>query len=145
MKISINKTLILEKFNSIKPFLPVLRDIRQTEFKNLEDSVELQLQAERIFEIVSQMILDVCTHITAHMEFKPTNSYSDCISRLRENNILTKDLAQIIIQMVKMRNLIVHQYAKINYHILYNAIQTIEDDVEKYKDQILSWINTLDE
>ena len=62
----INISWLREKFLFSKKYISKLNDIISEPSENLKTDLDLQLKAERIFEILSQIILDTCTHIIAH-------------------------------------------------------------------------------
>ncbi len=75
----IDPLLIEDKLNFSKRYLTVLKHIlAKSEDLFLED-IDLQLQGERIFEILSQIMLDICTHIVANSNVAAPKSYAECM------------------------------------------------------------------
>ncbi|MFO8017786.1 MAG: hypothetical protein R6U96_04070 [Promethearchaeia archaeon] len=58
---------IRQKFLSSKKYWKIWENITAQSIKTLEKDTELQLIAERLFEILTQILLDICTHIIAHI------------------------------------------------------------------------------
>ncbi len=104
------------------------------------ERLDLQLQAERLFEVLSQIILDVCTHIVAHSNIQAPQSYIECINRLSELGILPQEKISTFSSLIKMRNLIVHQYGDIDHGILFNALKMLLEDFKEYQTIILTWL-----
>lgn len=98
---------------------------------------------ERLFEVIIQSIIDICTHIVSFYPSKPENS-SECIQYLIQEKIIRDTLGGKIISSIKMRNLLVHQYANVNYSILYNSIENIVKDGGEFKSQIIQWLKNRD-
>ena len=136
----IDSIRIKEKFNFGKKYFEVAE--RMTSFLKEEfmERLDLQLQAERLFEVLSQIILDVCTHIVAHSNVQAPQSYSECMKRLSELDILPQEKVSTFSSLIKMRNLIVHQYGDINYDILFNALRDLLKDFKEYQTIILTWL-----
>ena len=109
----------------------------------MEDDIDLQLKAERIFEILSQILLDICTHIIAHSKEPPPQTYSDCMKKLGSLNIITPQTAEKAASMVKMRNIVVHQYTNINYNLLFEGLCELHQDFPLIQKEILAWIDIL--
>lgn len=99
--------------------------------------------AERAFEIISQLILDICTHIVATRNLPTPNHYADCLIKLLNEGILDKKYQQKFQDLIKMRNLIVHQYGEINFELLFKALTTLNDDFLIFQKSILTWIDDL--
>ncbi len=98
--------------------------------------------AERIFEILSQIILDICTHIIAHVKESPPQTYAECMEKLGNLGIISPQTAQKSTTLVKMRNIVVHQYGKINYHLLFEGLCELHQDFPQYQDEVLAWIDS---
>jgi uncharacterized protein YutE (UPF0331/DUF86 family) len=98
--------------------------------------------AERIFEILSQIILDICTHIIAHEKNSPPETYADCMKKLGDLKVISRQTQEISISLVKMRNIIVHQYGKINYKLLFEGLRELHEYFPKYQDEVLAWVNS---
>ena len=138
----INPTWIREKLLSSKKYWSKLKEIISKTPEDLEKDLDLQLKAERIFEILSQILLDICTHIIARTNEPPPKTYSDCMKKLGEFGIITPRTAEKITQLVKMRNFIVHQYGKINYQFLFKGLCDLNEDFPQFQEEILKWVDT---
>ncbi len=135
----LNHILIKEKFDYTKKYLVILRKIITNPVDTFIDNLELQLEGERIFEILAQIMLDICTHIVANADIETPKSYSDCMSALNSLTIIPKEETEKYISLIKMRNLIVHQYGVIDYEILYQSLVTLERDFTNFRRHILIW------
>ncbi|MHA1726543.1 MAG: HepT-like ribonuclease domain-containing protein [Promethearchaeota archaeon] len=75
--------MIKEKFLSRKKYFIKLNEIiNQNTSIDLENDLDLQLKAERIFEILTQTLLNIYTHIIAHLDEIPPKSYSECLLKI---------------------------------------------------------------
>ncbi len=90
-----------------------------------------------------QIIIDICTHIVASLDQAP-QTYSGCMEVLKNKGILDLELSNNLIDAVKMRNLIVHQYEVIDYERLFSLISKLITDSEAYKNSILDWIKKIE-
>lgn len=61
---------------------------------------------------------------------------SESFSILEEESLINKDLSDNLIKMVGFRNIIVHDYEKINYDILYNVLTNRLKDIEEFLELI---------
>ncbi|MBY9000343.1 MAG: DUF86 domain-containing protein [Candidatus Heimdallarchaeota archaeon] len=137
---TVNSDFIKEKLAYSKKYIERLRRIIEISEEKFLDDFSLQLQSERIFEVISQIMLDICTHIIAHSSETPPSSYTDCVKRLVDVGVINEEEASYFINIIKMRNLLVHQYGIINLEILFTSLKMLDSDFEKFKELILSWI-----
>lgn len=131
---------IREKLLSSKKYWSKLKEIISKTSEDLETDIDLQLKAERIFEILSQILLDICTHIIAHSKEPPPQTYSDCMKKLGNLNVITPQTAEKATSLVKMRNIVVHQYDTINYRLLFKGLCELYEDFQQFQKEILTWI-----
>lgn len=141
---TVNSDFLKEKLVYSKKYIERLRRIIEISKKEFLEDFSLQLQSERIFEVISQLMLDICTHIVAHSSETPPSSYSDCMNKLVNIGIIKEELSNNFINIIKMRNLLVHQYGTINLEILYVGLKRLDSDFGKFKEIILSWIKKLE-
>ena len=64
-------------------------------------------------------------------------SYADTFHVLMENKLITKNLCNKMEKIVKFRNIIVHQYEKIDPAIVISILHKNLADFEKYKKEII--------
>ena len=141
---TVNSDFLKEKLVYSKKYIERLRIIIEIPKKEFLEDFSLQLQSERIFEVISQLMLDICTHIIAHSSETPPSSYSDCMNKLVNVGIIKEEESNNFINIIKMRNLLVHQYGTIDLEILYASLKRLDSDFEKFKEIILSWIKKLE-
>lgn len=140
--ITINFSLIRQKFLSCKRYWTKLKEIISKTLVELEQNIDLQLMAERIFEILSQILLDIYTHIIAHSEESPPQTYSDCMKKLGHLNIISPLMTEKAASMIKMRNVVVHQYTDINYKLLFEGLGKLHQDFPQIQKEILAWVDS---
>ncbi|TET76815.1 MAG: DUF86 domain-containing protein [Candidatus Heimdallarchaeota archaeon] len=138
----INTAYIKEKLASSKKYLETLKDIQELPKLDFLENLPIQLQAERLFEILTLIILDICTHIVANSTELPPESYSDCMITLARLNVITSDDSEKFVRIIKMRNIIVHRYGKLDLELLYNGIQMLDKDFLKFKEEVTKWLNS---
>lgn len=79
-----------------------------------------------LFESI-QIVIDISCQIVAEKNLGTPKNYADCIALLMTNNFLTRELGEKIIQMVGLRNLLVHEYGIIDVIKLYEYLNHLDD------------------
>ena len=83
--------------------------------------------------------IDLANHlIKTHKMGVPTSS-SESFALLADLNVIDNDLRQKLTNMVHFRNMIVHQYQKMDIAIVAAVIENGLDDLVKLGDDILAW------
>ncbi|MHA1730418.1 MAG: type VII toxin-antitoxin system HepT family RNase toxin [Promethearchaeota archaeon] len=132
-------TRIDEKISSGTPYLEVLDELLDKSEDEFLNSLQLKLQAERLFEILAQIMLDVCTSIIANSSLPPPVSYADCMQKLGVLGVISAKKAEEFASLIRMRNLIAHQYGLIDHRILFRNLATLKDDFLDFGYRVRSW------
>ena len=74
-----------------------------------------------------QIIIDVSCSFVAEKNLGIPKNYSECIELIISNNYLDKELGKRIIQMVGLRNLLVHEYGIVDVKRLYEYLDHLND------------------
>lgn len=80
---------------------------------------------------------DIANHIISDKGYRTPKSYVDIFKVLNENNIINKDLFEIMAKMAKFRNIVVHQYDKLDETIVIGILKRHISDFASYRDTIL--------
>lgn len=79
-----------------------------------------------IFESI-QIVIDISCHLTSKYNLGVSKTYVECIEKLLKHNYVTKELAHSIISAIGLRNMLIHEYVKIDVTQLYSFLQYIGD------------------
>ena len=96
---------------------------------------------ERTLQILIETCLDIANHIIADGGMRIPTGYSDTFAILRENTVISSSLFKTMDSMAKFRNVIVHQYEKIDPELVVLIHHKKLRDFEKYKDAILQYMS----
>ncbi len=91
-----------------------------------------------IFESI-QIIIDIACHISSKYNLGSTKTYTACIENLSKQNYITKNLAKNIISAIGLRNLLIHEYIRIDTEQLYSFL-TLTDDLANFIKEIREYI-----
>ena len=138
-KSKINKELIKRKFFEGRKYVERAEEIIKLPLEE-QEYLSIQLQIERIFEVLSQLILDVCTHIVSKIGKDVPETYADCVVSIAKLGILNESKIKDFINIIKMRNFIAHQYGKVDFLTVMNNFRRLLDDFQIYQNEILKWL-----
>lgn len=91
----------------------------------------IQLATERSLQIATQSIIDIASHLIAHHHWGAPPSYKDSVDIISRHGIIDKSLGSNLVNLVKLRNRIIHMYTDIDPKIIYeSAIEACSDLLE---------------
>jgi len=126
---------ILERISRLKTIQKL------TEEQFLSDEI-MQSFAERNLQIIAQAVIDICTHLVAHNHWGSPKTYTDAVKVVAHHKIIESDLADRLIDFVKLRNVLVHLYLVIDLKIVYHSVKVILTDAILFTDAIYKLIKT---
>ncbi|TFG27520.1 DUF86 domain-containing protein [Candidatus Thorarchaeota archaeon] len=133
--VKVRLDIILERVTRIKQIETM------TEEQYLKDEL-LQGAIERNLQIIAQAIIDICTHLVAHNHWGSPKSYAGAVTIVANHQVIDSALADRLIHLVKLRNVLVHLYLKIDEKIVYQSARSIITDAKLFTDSILEFVDS---
>ncbi len=87
---------------------------------------------ERFTYLGAEAPVDLAEAVIAYKKFRKPTTLSEAFYVLDENNLISKDLSERLVKMVGYRNVIAHDYVKINYDIVYDVLVNRYHDIEEF-------------
>ena len=87
-----------------------------------------------------ETFIDIVGHIISDMKYRIPNSYADSFSVLAENGIVDNNLSHSLIKMAKFRNVVVHDYDRVDAEIVIGILKKNLDDFTKFKVAVVSFL-----
>ncbi|MBU4185266.1 MAG: DUF86 domain-containing protein [Proteobacteria bacterium] len=129
--------IILNKLSRVEEYLTKLEEITPDNFEDYNKDWKVQMAAERLLQILIEIIIDTADRLIALRSWGPTVSSSDSIQLLALKKVISAE--EPYLKMVKFRNFIVHNYEKVNNAIVYAILTKSLDDIRKFRDEILNY------
>lgn len=127
--------VIQRKFTLLdKQYVQLEKHFENVELDKFKDDWLMRSMAERALQVMVEIIIDIAERIIAIENAGPVASASEAIDKLVELNILKS--AQPYTDMVRFRNLIVHQYEQIDPAIIYDIIKNKLENFRHFRDEI---------
>jgi len=102
--------------------------------EEFSQSWEKRSMTERALQVAVEIIIDVAERIIALDGAGPVATAAEAIQLLERLGVLESQNPYV--DMVRFRNLIVHQYEEIDPGLLYNLATERLDDFRKFRDEI---------
>jgi uncharacterized protein YutE (UPF0331/DUF86 family) len=125
-------SVIESKISSIKKYLGILKRFKDLSKQEIEEDLTKKGALERYLYLATQASIDLAEAIIAYKEFRRPTTYSESFYILEEEEFLTKELSDKLVNMTKFRNIIAHDYENVDFSILYDAVQNRLGDIEEF-------------
>ena len=136
----VDKEVIESLCISIRGSLKELSDAQDIDWNKFVKDNRSRRFVERLLQIAIEAMIDIGHHIISDEGFREPQSYRDVFKVLTENGILSEDDLPKYEKIASFRNILVHQYEKIDDSIVYGIFKNNHKDLEEYVAYILSWL-----
>ena len=124
---------ITDKIKEINEFLNQLKDIVPNSLDEYKPNLEKKAACERYVEKIVEAVTDLAFLIIKLKKFKIPEDDIDAFNILLENKIIDSSIAVKLKNAKGMKNLISHQYGKIDDEIIFEAItEELDKDIRKF-------------
>jgi len=138
----VDKILIGRKLALIDTYLSQIREFSKISATEYEKNWKTQRIVERTLQILVEECIDIANHIIADEGLRLPVGYADAFQVLMENGVINKRLSPTMEKMAKFRNVVIHQYEKIDPGIVLGILHKNLSDFERYKKAILRHLST---
>ena len=123
--------IIRTKIEKIKDSLIFIEDNLPDDFMALNNSRLIQNALYKEVEFAIEQVLDVCSMINAGLRLGVPETEEDILKNLLTNKVFDKLVIELIGDMKKFRNVLVHKHGDIDNKIAYENIKEGLGDFEK--------------
>lgn len=128
--------VIENKISSIRRYLEILDSYRKFTLDQLKSDVTLRGAVERYLYLLAQATIDLAEAVIALRKLRKPSTLDESFAILQEAGMLPASLATNLARMAAFRNLLAHDYERLDYDIVYNALQTRLSDAEQFVEVI---------
>ena len=137
----VDKLLIGRKLARMDTYLTQVREFSKISENQYKKNWKTQRIVERTLQILVEECIDIANHIISDEAMRLPGGYADAFQVLMENRIINKKLSAMMEKMAKFRNVIIHQYGKIDPAIVVSILRRNLGDFEKYKKAIIKYLS----
>ena len=87
---------------------------------------------------IVQGCIDLGLNIISKMSLRPAESSTDVFNVLQENNLISREIATKLKRMARFRDILAHQYTKLDPGKIMNMLQNNLDDVKTFLSELVA-------
>ncbi len=127
-----NINVIENKISSVKKYLKALDRYKNYSRQDIEKNIDVRGAVERYLYLAVQAAIDLAEAVVASKGFRKPTTQRECFDILQEENVISLEMAERLVKMVGFRNVLAHDYEKINYDIVFDVLQNRLKDIEEF-------------
>ena len=127
-----NISIIENKISSVKKYLKTVERYQKYTQEDMENSVDIRSMIERQLYLVAQSTIDLAEAYISYRNLRKPTTMTDAFYILEEEGLISKDLVKRMVGMVGFRNILSHDYEKIDYAIVYDILRSGLRDIKEF-------------
>lgn len=129
--------VIENKVSSVKKkYLKILERYRNYTKEEIEDNIDIRGAVERYLYLAIQATIDLAEAVIAYKGFRKPTTMSEAFDIFKEEWIIPSGLTTKLVKMVGFRDIITHDYEKLDYEIVCNILQKGDKDIKNFLTRI---------
>jgi uncharacterized protein YutE (UPF0331/DUF86 family) len=133
--------ILLAKLDSLQRCLSRVASKMPPSVEVLQQDLDVQDIISLNLERAVQVCVDISAQILAEFNTPAPSSMVESFDRLRDQGVISPEIALRMQKAVGFRNISVHEYQKIDWLIVYRIITEHLDDFKDFARQVLAWAN----
>ena len=127
-----NQSVIENKISAIRKYLNILERYKKYSRQEIEQDVDIRGAVERYLYLATQATIDLAEAVIAYRRYRKLTTMTDAFYILNEEGVIPNELTEKMVGMVGFRNVVAHDYDRINYDITYDILQNGLKDIEEF-------------
>ncbi len=119
----INEELIKRKVNKIEGYVSEIAPVLKFDTQEILKDIFKLRTLERNFQLIVDTMLDINTHIISAENLKAPEDMTETFTILGEAAVLPREFVEKIYPVAGLRNIVVHDYEKVDTEKLINDIR----------------------
>ena len=133
---------IVERLTYLRNEVSYLKQERDRvrSFREYVENVRLKKAVERSLQVAVEACLDIGRRLIALEGFRYPEDNKDVFQVLYEEGVVSEDLLPALVEMARFRNLIVHDYARVDDAKVYGILKKRLTDFDAYARAIAAYL-----
>jgi uncharacterized protein YutE (UPF0331/DUF86 family) len=135
----VDRERILAKLDELDTHLAELRSIAPARFEEYL-TVEKRRACERLLQISVEAVIDTCALLVTGLRLGLPAEEDDLFERLTARGVVSRGMADTLRRMKGLRNLLVHEYGRVDDRLVFETVQARLGDFDAFKGEVLGFL-----
>jgi uncharacterized protein YutE (UPF0331/DUF86 family) len=115
--------VVAARLNKLQEYLNVLRAIQKYDVQRFKTDTFIHATAERYLHLAIECLLDIGNHVISDRGYRKPDTYAEIFEILAEENVIPRELFDKMAGMAAFRNVLVHDYLRLDLNMVYEITQ----------------------
>lgn len=127
----VKKDVVASRLQRLQEYLGTLRAVQKIELEKFKKDPFVHGTAERYLHLSIECLLDIGNHVISDRGFRKPETYSEILEILAEEGVVSLELSRRMAGMAAFRNVLVHDYLRLDLDKVYKVINDHLKDFEE--------------
>jgi uncharacterized protein YutE (UPF0331/DUF86 family) len=132
-----------KKLESLSEYVGYLKNYQRYTIDDLRNDPTLRGAVERYLHLSAECVIDIAEIMISELGLRKPEEYKESIDILGEAGIIPDEFAYYFSPVAGFRNILVHEYAKIDLTEVHRHLQKDLGDFERFSKYIIAYLNKL--
>jgi uncharacterized protein YutE (UPF0331/DUF86 family) len=134
------QSVIQERLKLLSEYMNDLAELQAVDLTTYVENKLVRRTVERTLHLAMEACLDIGQHLIAQEGFRMPTDNKDVFVVLSEEGVVPSSLLPNLISMAKFRNLIVHDYAQIDNHVVFSILKRRLGDFDAFARAVVHYL-----
>ncbi|MBI4774509.1 MAG: DUF86 domain-containing protein [Deltaproteobacteria bacterium] len=135
----IETDVIESKLRFLKEYLVDLEEFETISLEDYRTNKKDQRFVERTLQLACECCLDIAAHLVSRLGYREPRDNKDLFAVLSENQVITGPVHESMVKMAKFRNIVVHDYTRIDPEIVVGILRDHLADFRRFAKEIIDF------
>jgi uncharacterized protein YutE (UPF0331/DUF86 family) len=136
----VDRDLLRRKLAELSEYVTQVSEYRDLTAERYRADWKTQRIVERTLQMAIEACVDVASHVVADRGLRAPSTYAETFEILVQAGLMPADLGQVMVEMTGFRNVVVHEYARIDADVVVRILRGHLDDFRRFEAEALRWL-----
>ena len=131
----LDRERLLAKIDELEGYLKELEQVKPATLEEYK-KIEKKRSCERLLQLSIECMIDVCALMVTGLRLGLPSEEDDLFERLEQAGIISPVMKETLRKMKAFRNILVHEYGRIDDQLVFEVLQERLYDFETFKREI---------
>ena len=136
----VDRDLLRRKLAELAEYVTQASEYRDLTVERYRADWKTQRIVERTLQMAIEACLDVASHVLADRGLRAPSTYAETFEILVQAGLMSPGLGRVLVEMIGFRNVIVHEYARIDADTVIRILRGRLADFRRFETEALRWL-----
>ena len=138
----VDRDRVLAKLDEVDGYLDELRAVTPRDLEEYA-RIEKKRSCERLLQLAVEATIDACAMLVTGLRLGLPGEENDLFEKLARQGVISGGMTETLRRMKGMRNLLVHEYGRIDDALVFEAVRDRLADFGTFRREILDFLRCL--